>query len=94
MWVLYYVFAMNSSRCGRLCLEAYFIVIFRSIEQVYAGICHVQVLEANMVTVDSCALDPKNVVIKLFSDTKQEKMAEPPLISSKRNERRSFLSYF
>jgi hypothetical protein len=90
MWVFYYVFAMNSSRCGRLCLKAYFIMIFRPIEQVYAGICHVQVLENNMVAVDSYTLDTKNVVIKLFSDTKQEKIAEPPLSSSKRNERRSF----
>ena len=59
MWVFYYNFAMNSSRCAKLCLNAYFIVIFRCIEQVYAGICHVQVLETNMVAVDSYTLGPK-----------------------------------
>ena len=83
-------FAINSSRCVKLCLVAYFIMIFRRIEQVYVGICHVQVFETNMVTVDSYALDPRNVVIKLFSDVKQGKIAEPPLSSSERNERRSF----
>ena len=86
----YYNFAMNSSRCGELCLNAYFIMIFRRIEQVYAGTCRVQVLETSMVAVESYTLGPKNVVVKLFSDTKREKIAEPPLSSSKRNERRSF----
>ena len=58
-------------------------MIFRRIEQVYAGICHVQVLETNMVAVDSYTLGPKNVVVKLFSDTKREKIVGPPLSSSK-----------
>ena len=58
-------------------------MISRHIEQVYAGICHVQVLGTGKVAVDSYTLGPENVVIKLFSDTKQEKMAEPPLSSLK-----------
>ena len=59
MWVFYYNFAINSSRCVKLCLNPYFIVIFRRIEQVYAGICHVQIFETSMVAVDSYTLDPK-----------------------------------
>ena len=65
-------------------------MVFRRIEQVYVGICHVQVFETNMVMAVSTHLIPKNVVIKLFSDIKQGKIAELPLSSSKRNERRSF----
>jgi hypothetical protein len=56
MWVFYYNFAINSSRCVKLCLNAYFVMVFRRIKQVYAGICHVQILETSIVTVDSYTL--------------------------------------
>ena len=59
MWVFYYSFSINSSRCVELCLNACFVVIFRRIEQVYAGICHVQILETSMVAVDSYTLGSK-----------------------------------
>ena len=42
-----------------------------------------QVLGIGKVMVDLYTLGPKNVVVKLFSDIKQENIAEPPLSSSK-----------
>ena len=59
MWVFYYNFAINSSRCVKLCLYAYLVMVFRRIEQVYADICHVQIFETSIVAVDSCTLGSK-----------------------------------
>ena len=58
-------------------------MIFRHIEHDYADIFLVQVFGTGKVTVDSYTLDPKNVVVKLFSDIEQGKIAEPPPSSLK-----------
>ena len=78
MWVFTIVLPRTHPDVIKLCLNACFVMIFRRIEQVYAGICRVQVLETSKVAVDSYTLGPKNVVVKLFSNTKREKDCRAP----------------
>ena len=60
-----------------------FYYVFRHIERVYMGGFLVQVFGIGEVRVDLYTLGPENVVFKLFSDIKREKIVEPPFNSSK-----------
>jgi len=90
MWVFYYNFAINSSRCVQLCLNAYFVMVSDVSNRIMRVFVMCRSLRPALSRWIPIRLVLKNVVIKLFSDIKQEKIAEPPLSSSKRNERRSF----